>query len=136
MPANFFWNGKHLLFYNQICVPSCLCRDVVEVFHQRAHFGVDKLVAGVSRRYDVSALNTIAKDVVSRCPNCQSYQSYLQSLPIPNSIFQSISVDFLELPKVSRGTTSYGFVLVVLCRLSSFCVLIPTSKVSYFVRRR
>ena len=133
--VNYFWNGKRLFLCERICVPNSLCSDIVQEFHCRAHFGVDKTISGLCRRYDISDLNVIVKGVVSRCPVCQACKTrnqkpagLLQSLPIPDSIFQSVSVDFLELPKITRGSVCFDYVLVVLCRLSSFCVLVPTNK--------
>ena len=132
---HFHWNGRRLYLNDRICVPVSLCSAVVQSFHNRCHFGVDKTVAGISRKYDVSELNRIAKDVCGQCLVCQACKSrnqkplgLLQSLPIPFSIFDSVSLDFLELPRVTFKGLPFDYVFVVVCRLTSFVVLIPTTK--------
>ena len=104
---------------------SMIIVAVVKSFHQRAHYGVEKTIAGISRRCDLSDLNSIAKSVVS-CVVCQACKArsqkpagHLQSLSIPNSIFQCISVDFLEFPKECNLLIMCGWFCVV-CRLFAF----------------
>ena len=45
--------------------------------------------------------------------------------PIPNAVFDSVSMDFVDLPDDSSG---YNCVLVVVDRLSGFIIVEPTKK--------
>ena len=135
--GTYHWNGRRLFLGERICVPNSLCADVVRSFHERSHFGVEKTKALVERRFDLSNLNTLSHDIVSKCSVCEACKSrtgrapgMLQNLPIPRNVFDSISIDFLELRPVPHNGRVYDYVFVVICRLTSFCVLIPTSKAS------
>ena len=68
---------------------------------------------------------------MSRLPGLQDTQTKTSRSVAESAYFRfnlSVSVDFLELPKITRGSVCFDYVLVVLCRLSSFCVLVPTNK--------
>ena len=46
----FHWNGRRLFLNDRSCVPNCLCNVVVQRFHERGHFGVDKTCSGITRK--------------------------------------------------------------------------------------
>ena len=133
--GSYHWNGHRLFLRERICVPNALCADVIKTIHERAHFGMEKTKALVERRFDVSNISSLTHDIVSKCSICQACKSrtgrtpgMMQNLPIPHNIFDSIAVDFVELTPVDKHSRTYDYIMVVLCRLSSYCVLIPTSK--------
>ena len=76
-------------------------------------------------------LRQLATAVVSTCRVCQAVKprrgrgpGTLDYFPIPPDIFQSLCIDFLELPK-SGGC---DYVMIIVCRLSGYIVAIPFTK--------
>lgn len=76
---------------------------------------------------------TMAKDVEMFCKSCETCQTtktstskprgLLHTLPVPNSPWSSITMDFVgPFPEVH----GYDYLLVVICRLTSLVHLIPT----------
>ena len=72
--------------------------------------------------------------LVGHCRVCQTAKhrkgvqpDTLDHYPIPDNIFDSIAVDFLDLTEnpVTEGKVEYNYVLVVVCRLSGYIIAIP-----------
>ena len=60
-------------------------------------------------------------------PNGQK-AGHSEALPGPGNIFCSICVDFSEMPTVKVEGSIYDYKMVIVCRLSSYTMAIPTRK--------
>ena len=77
-----------------------------------------------------------AIDRVNRsCQVCQSLrrqtgkkQDTLTHYPVPENIFSSICIDFLEMLTVKIDGTIFDYVMVIVDRLSGYTMAIPTRK--------
>jgi len=106
---------------------SSVRRQLLQLFHGSSLGGHSGIQVTKKRLASVLYWKGMAKDVrnhVRTCAVCQRNKpdlslpaSLLQPLPIPNAIWEDISIDFIEgLPK-SRGKDS---ILVVVDRLSKY----------------
>ena len=75
---------------------------------------------------------TLVKDYITRCDTCQRFQGsnrapagLLQPLPIPNTLWEHISADFITDLPLSHG---YNLILTVIDRLSKEVELITCTK--------
>ncbi|GJS60183.1 putative mitochondrial protein [Tanacetum coccineum] len=85
---------------------------------------VGQLIAAMGIRKDI-------KKFVHECIHCQrnkpdlaAYPRLLQPLPIPNKIWESISMDFIEALSMSQG---YTMIFVVVDRLTKYAHFMPLS---------
>jgi transposase InsO family protein len=95
------------------------------------HFGFNKTLALLRRDYARPNMRTDCKRFVAQCVLCARNKSnrhrpygLLQPLPIPERLWHSISMYFIEQLPSSNGFTS---ILVVIDRLSKESVFIPTT---------
>ena len=119
----------------------CLPRDAALlklVFHEchtsimSGHLGVAKTLDRIISRYYFPKMHYWIRKMIRGCHSCQtakhslkSSRLTLQPLQAPNTPWESVSMDFMvELPKTSNG---FGALLVVVDRLTKFCILIPTT---------
>ena len=124
----------------RFCVPRQLIRELVECYHQHGHPGTPKLHSLIKRRYYFSTTDKdildICADICRLCPVCQAVKQRhgkptgsLDFFPIPDDIFSSLCMDFLELePCKGSDGKEYNYVLVVVCRLSGYILAIPCQK--------
>lgn len=126
-----------LIFYEgRIVVPGDdnIKRDILARCHDdptAGHFGIFKTCELVSRSFHWPKLRKFVKRYVSSCDTCQRSKTsrhkpygLLQSLPVPELPWSSISMDFIvQLPE-SKGHTA---ILVVVDRLTKMAHFIPTS---------
>ena len=122
------------------CVPRNLIQEIFLAYHNQGHPGAPKLLSLVKRRYVFSVTDKILHgfclDVCHHCPICQAVKprtgkspGTLDYFPIPQDIFTSLCMDFLELETCKgRDGREYNYVLVVVCRLSGYVVAIPCQK--------
>ena len=139
---SFFFLYKGKVRYNtKICVPQGILDKVIKGTHTYAHPGIDKTIQHLNRKFVVpdpeftqSKLKTTVSKVVGHCRVCQTTKhrkgvqaDTLDHYPIPDNIFDSIAVDFLDLTgnPVTEGKVEYNYVLVVVCRLSRYIIAIP-----------
>jgi hypothetical protein len=136
--ADTFWDpdSGRLVKLGLILVPTSKLRTVCLEVHDRGHYGHDKSLSLLRRRYSGEGIAKVMGELVASCFTCQATKSMnrapygcLAHLPVPTDAFSEISMDYLSLPSVTdaRGTT-YNFLLVVLCRLTGYCLLHPCTK--------
>ncbi|GJY27214.1 retrotransposon-related protein [Tanacetum coccineum] len=111
-----------------------LRKDLLSYFHDGAiggHSGVEDTSHKICAIFYWKCLRKQVKTFVKECLVCQkckpdlsAYPGLLQPLPIPKTVWSSISMDFIEgLPK-SHGCT---VILVVVDRLTKYVHFIPLS---------
>ena len=124
----------------KICVPQGILEKVFKGIHTYAHPGIDKTVQLFNRKFVVpdpeftqSKLKETVSKVVGHCRVCQTAKhrkgvqpDTLDPYPIPDNIFDSIAVDFLDLTgnPVTERKVEYNYVLVVVCCLSGYIIAI------------
>jgi hypothetical protein len=129
------------------CPPSHLHLALMEHVHvSNGHPGPQKTVIMTQRQFYLGvghkALIRMARDICSRCYICQAVKprrgkqpGTMDFCPIPEDIFSSICMDFVDLPSVEGidGRT-YDYVMVVVCRLSGYVIAIPCRKLGLTAR--
>lgn len=124
-----------IFFKGLILVPdnNDIKRDILAHCHDdplAGHFGINKTFELVHRTYHWAGLRQYVKRFVSTCLTCQrnkavQHKPYglLRPLPVPETPWSSISMDFIvQLPQ-SNGFTA---ILVVVDRLTKMAHFIPT----------
>jgi hypothetical protein len=94
------------------------------------HFGQNKTLELVRREYTWPNLRTFVQDFCKSCATCAWSKaprhrpySLLKQLPIPEKLWNSISMDFIEQLPASSGFT---LILVIVDCLSKQGIFIPT----------
>ena len=125
---------------HKICVPVDLIGEILVCYHGHGHPGAPKLLSVVSRRYCFSIPDgKVHQECLRVCQQCQICQavkprrgrapSSLDFFPIPEEIFHSLCMDFLQLESCKGfDGKEYDYVLVIVCRLSGYIVAIPCRK--------
>lgn len=96
------------------------------------HSGINLTIQKLRRHYYWPGLRQYVTKYVQQCFTCQTAKprhqkpaGLLQSLPIPNGPFDSISMDFItDLP----DSDGFNAILVVVDRFSKYTIFIPTTK--------
>ena len=128
---NGFW------FYgNRLYVPNVadLHQDILREHHDvpyAGHRGIDRTKQAIARTYWWPGLDTDVNDYVRVCPHCQRNKAssqkpggLLQPLPVPNDVWESISMDFItQLPTTRNG---HDAIVVFVDRLSKMVHFAPT----------
>lgn len=123
----FYFKGK--IYLN----PSCsLIPAMLKEFHSTAtggHFGYLKTVARIKQNFHWPGLHKMVKRFRKECSVCQrnKYETMkpaglLQPLPIPESIWSEVSMDFIEGLPISKR---YNVIMVVVDQLSKYSHFIP-----------
>jgi hypothetical protein len=123
---------------NQLCIPNFSMREnLLKEKHSGGlarHFGHDKTFAKLSKSYFWPGMRAEVKKFVDRCRICQHSKGRKQNaglyqpLPIPDKLWDEISMDFiLGLPRMQRGHDS---IFVVVDRFSKMAHFIPCQKTS------
>ena len=116
----------------RLYVPASLRNEVLRKSHDHilsGHGGVNTTVEKVSRFFWWPAMRPSVEEFVLSCPECQQFKprnapkpGLLQSLPVPERVWQDLTMDFIVgLPEV-RGRDS---ICVVVDRLSKYAHFIP-----------
>jgi len=94
------------------------------------HFGQNRTLELIQRKYTWPGLRTFVKDYVQSCTSCARAKTprhrpygLLKQLPVLERPWNSISMDFIEQLPDSTGFTA---ILVVVDRLSKQAIFIPT----------
>jgi hypothetical protein len=135
------WTGyliqDGLLFKgSQLCILKFSMRDnLLKEKHSggfAGHFGHDKTFAQLSNSYYWSSMRAQVKKFVNKCRICQYAKGRQQNiglyqpLPIPERLWDAISMDFvLGLPRTQKGSNS---IFVVVERFSKMAPFIPFQK--------
>ncbi|GKE22302.1 retrotransposon-related protein [Tanacetum coccineum] len=134
--SKYTWQDEQLKRKGKWVVrPNELLRNkMVLRFHSSAvggHSGVQATFKRLSSFFYWNGMRKSVKEVVRTCDVCQmnksdlsAYPGLLQPLPIPNQIWQDISMDFIDSLPVSQGKST---VLVVVDRLSKQAHFIPVT---------
>ncbi|GJV75382.1 retrotransposon-related protein [Tanacetum coccineum] len=134
--SKYTWQDEQLKRKGKWVVgPNELLRNkMVLRFHSSAvggHSGVQATFKRLSSFFYWKGMRKSVKEVVRTCDVCQRnksdlsvYPGLLQPLPIPNQIWQDISMDLIDSLPVSQGKST---VLVVVDRLSKQSHFIPVT---------
>ena len=120
---------------NRLCIPQCGVRlKLIQEHHECAtagHPGRDRTYFRLARFFYWPRMGLDIKRFVKTCDLCQRTKGgqprtgLLQSLPIPNSPWQDISMDFIVgLPLTSRG---FDAIYTFVDRLTKCVHLVPTN---------
>ena len=132
----FSWHDGLLFRQNLLYVPDGPSRlRVLQQCHDTpmaGHFGIHKTFALISRRYWWPRLRHFVTDYVRSCDTCcrskkPRHHPYglLQPMPIPESPWKSISLDFITDLPPSKGFDS---ILTVVDRFTKMAHFIPCTK--------
>ena len=101
------------------------------------HFGIEKTVEVLKRKYYWPQLTRDVKEYIHRCPACQLNKirrhkpwGLLSPLPVPDTAWRHFSLDFVtDLPvsKDARGN-EYDSILVLIDRFSKYVRYFPVTK--------
>ena len=116
----------------RLYVPTSLRNEVLRKSHDHilaGHGGINATAEKVSRFFWWPAMRPAVEEFVLSCPECQQLKprnapkpGLLQSLPVPERVWQDLTMDFIVgLPEV-RGRDS---ICVVVDRLSKYAHFIP-----------
>ncbi|GKB15241.1 putative CCCH-type zinc finger family protein [Tanacetum coccineum] len=117
----------------QLCIPDCSLKEkIVAELHALGHFGRDKSIALVERKYFWPKLRHDVTRHVERCQVCQRSKGVSTNaglytpLPVPSFPWNDVSMDFvLGLPCTQRRKDS---IMVVVDRFSKMAHFIPCRK--------
>ncbi|KDP33197.1 hypothetical protein JCGZ_12719 [Jatropha curcas] len=108
---------------------SALINDIIEQFHNSTHEGFFKTLQRIRSTFYSPNLKNKVRTFIRECDICQRHKaehtlsaSLLQPLPIPNRIWEEISMDFIDDLPNSKGKTTIS---VVVDRLSKYAHFIP-----------
>ncbi|PKU77925.1 ATP-dependent DNA helicase RecG [Dendrobium catenatum] len=134
--ADYCLKDGFLFKADLLCIPSSSWRQ--RIIHEAhagalaAHMGRDNTILQLQTRFFWPHLRRDVNKFVQRCAVCQSYKGggqntgLYQPLPIPSSIWEDLSLDFvLGLPRTKRGNDS---IMVVVDRFSKMAHFIACKK--------
>ena len=116
----------------KLCIPEKYIEKLFLELHPLGHPGAYKLLALGNRQFEfdinITKLLNTCLTITKRCALCQVVKPYrgrsqqtLDFSSIPNDIFASVCMDFLDLPRIEGEDGSiYDYALVQVCRLSGF----------------
>ena len=113
----------------QLALPKVLRNDILNSFHDSAHFGVDKTFYSIRQFYYWPKMYQDVKDYIISCESCQvNKRDYnykpapLQEMPVPSEPWEVIHVDIITVAKESKG---YKYVLSIICAFSKYAIFLP-----------
>lgn len=119
---------------DRLCIPDDkdLKLEIFRQFHDSvvgSHAGSRAMLAFIRRTYFWPRMSSEIERYVQTCNTCASYKhtttakaTYLQAMQRPCRPFQSCSLDMVDYPMSTLGHDS---AIVVVCRFSKFCIVIP-----------
>ncbi|MCO5562635.1 hypothetical protein L7F22_016263 [Adiantum nelumboides] len=132
----FTLEDGYLLHGNRLCITHSLCEKVMYESHAppyARHRGIQSTLRAIETYFYWPTMKTDIPDYVSKCVVCQKTKfdrgkqpGLLQPLPIPDSPWESISMDFIfGLPKSIHGNTG---IWTIVDRFSKQAHFIPVKK--------
>nr|KYP54676.1 Retrovirus-related Pol polyprotein from transposon 17.6 [Cajanus cajan] len=126
-----FWKGRVMLPANTNLINQILCE-----FHAGkvgGHAGVSKTMARIASQFFWPGMRQQVRKFIRECQVCQQAKveqalpaGLLQPLPIPQHVWDDISLDFITNLPISNG---FSTIMVVVDRLSKFGHFIPLKAV-------
>lgn len=122
----------------RVYVPTKLHHKILRELHEMDHQGVGKTMERITRHYYIPRLRSQVEQLLQRCDTCkrskhERHKPYglLQSLPVPEGAWKSISMDFITDLPLSRNWTNkerYDTILVIVDRLTKFAYFLAFYK--------
>lgn len=81
--------------HNFIPLDSALRQELIRQFHNGAHEGFQKSFQGVRANFFWQKMREDIKEFICECEVCPP-AGLLQPLPIPNQVWEDISMDFID----------------------------------------
>jgi transposase InsO family protein len=137
---NYSWENNRLVCKSLFCVPMDIAPEIIHQYHLFGHPGIAKLKSLLDRRYKFSLkqrdLYILCEKECKHCQVCQAVKprqgrspGTLDFCPIPEDIFSSLCMDFLEVPEIKdKQGNSWNYIFVIVCRSSGFIEAIPCNK--------
>ena len=130
------WRNGLVCFQNRVVVPpaSSLVRSLLQEYHDspiRGHSGALRTFKHLPQQFYWPAMHRSIREYVAACDVCQRAKTaslapagLLQPLPVPNQVWEDLSMDFIDgLPTSDKYTS----IMVVVDRLTKAAHLIPLS---------
>jgi hypothetical protein len=118
-------------FDGRLYIPSAspLLHEVLAAVHEDGYEGVQRTVHRLRRDFHFPNMRRLVQDFVRACSTCQRYKSehlhpagLLMPLPVPQSVWADIGLDFVEaLPRVGGKSV----ILTVVDHFNKYCHFIP-----------
>lgn len=103
---------------------SSLVLDIIGQFHNSTHEGYHKTLQRIRANFYWTGKRRTVREFIVACDVCQRHKSeqcaptgLLQPLPVPNQVWEDISMDFIDGLPASKGKTT---IFVVVDRLSKY----------------
>jgi hypothetical protein len=137
------WSVRDGLLYRSgaLYVPKVesICQELMRRHHDdplAGHFGIEKTLELLQRKYYWETLKQDVKEYVSTCPVCQRMKprrhkpyGLLKPLPEPRAAWSDITMDFItDLPPSRRGRNVYDSILVIVDRKTKMSLYVPCDK--------
>lgn len=114
----------------RVWLPKGVVREVFKTLHEGGHWGTAALVDAFIQKYVGMGVWTVAKQIIQNCVICQKVNKRGGKDPPPGGRplalrpFQSLQVDFIELPPVGR----LKYCLVITDQLTGWVEAIPAAR--------